>query len=242
MATAVPPHTAGRQTRYNLHPVTPAGRAAAAACSGGLGRLDAAKACLHDGHAKYACDRSNVSHCIPASMAPWAQRLVIRKKSGNRTGLEITFKERCPTCDKPREEVKATFKRGLTVERDLLPELRKKLGKCCGKVFAAAERNGAFQAMMSTKQAKRRRRETKKEEQERRIKSLEAELASTKNALGHARTTATKLKNTLDFKRVGRRISRRRTKLDGAVPRTRCTRRLRSSRRTSSPLGCARRC
>ena len=51
-----------------------------------------------------------------------------------------------------------------------------------------------------TKQAKRRRRETKKEEQERRIKSLEAELASTKNALGHARTTATKLKNTLDFK------------------------------------------
>ena len=75
-------------------------------------------------------------------MAPWAQRLVIRKKSGNRTGLEITFKERCPTCDKPREEVKATFKKGLTVERDLLPKLRKKLDKCCGKVFAAAERNG----------------------------------------------------------------------------------------------------
>ena len=65
-------------------------------------------------------------------MAPWAQRLVIviRKKSGNRTGLEITFKERCPTCDKPREEVKATFKKGLTVERDLLPKLRKKLDKC----------------------------------------------------------------------------------------------------------------
>ena len=73
-------------------------------------------------------------------MAPWAQRLVIRKKSGNWTGLEITFKERCRTCDKPREEVKATFKKGLTVERDLLPKLRKKLDKCCARCLR--RRNG----------------------------------------------------------------------------------------------------
>ena len=131
MATAVPPHNRRAaetlQRTRTLRPAVPLLRPALVVLGASTQpRLACTMATRSTPVTEAGC---NVSHCIPASMAPWAQRLVIRKKSGNRTGLEITFKERCPTRDKPREEVKATFKKGLTVERDLLPKLRKKLDK-----------------------------------------------------------------------------------------------------------------
>ena len=133
----------------------------------------------------------DVTHCLPTDMK-WVKTLKVRKVYGNgMAGLRAKFMEKCPKCSKPRAEVNCKYAKGLTVEEDLLPNLRIKLSKCCAKEFQSAARRAAADGIFDPRAAKKRRRQDSTARLERRVTELQAELASTKKKLAAARKSVT---------------------------------------------------
>lgn len=147
---------------------------------------------------------ADVTHLVPADLAPHVSTLTVKQttKSGGRaarTGLNVVFQKPCPGCSKTRCDIKCNFEEGLTVEGDLLPLLRKKLNKCCGKEFAQDAYLRNFSNLMNRKGVKRRKLTADLNSANARIAALEAKLATQNIQFGQARRQATMYKNALDY-------------------------------------------